>query len=125
MATDGPTPPACDPEVFQHGEPIILLSGSSNMVENWVRGVAVSADARLDWHYSGGVAQVLHLGDETSWDRTQLAIDSQIGDFRSAGGSVVRQIKEKGQHGIYRSGVDDAPAGAIAVVTTSGHDSFL
>lgn len=124
MATDGPTPPACDQEILREGKPIILLSGSSNMVENWVNDVAEAACARLDWHYSGGIAQVLHLGDDQSWDRTQQAIDSLIVEFESAGGTVIRRLS-KGQRGIYRRGVDSAPEGAVAVVTSSGFDSFF
>src|SRR5271157_6024493 len=63
MATDGPTPKPCDRRIYKDGTPIVLIEGSSNAVEKWVRAVAKKAKAKVDWHYSGGVAQVLYLGN--------------------------------------------------------------
>jgi hypothetical protein len=74
MATDGPTPKPCDRKIFREGQPIVLVDGSSNAVENWVQAVAKRADARVDWHYSGGVAQVLFLGDADERARVEKAI---------------------------------------------------
>lgn len=74
MATDGPTPPPCDPEIFQKGDCVCEIMGSSNAVERWVKLVAQTANAKVDWHYAGGVAIVLHLGDKASRQRVLSAI---------------------------------------------------
>jgi hypothetical protein len=73
MATDGPTPPDCDQEIYKNGDCILTIQGASNAVENWVKAVAAKAGARVDWHYIGGIATVLHLGDQNSWARTAAA----------------------------------------------------
>lgn len=100
MATDGPTPPACDSEIFAHGEGVCVVDGSSNAVERWVKAVAKKANAKVDWHYSGGLANVLHLGDEESRQRVMSAIhelkDELKGTMLSVGGSA-----------LYRRAVDD------------------
>ncbi len=75
MATDGPTPPPCDPDIFEHGTPVVVLDGSSNAIERWVKMVAATAGAAVDWHYVGGRARVLHLGDDASRARVYAAID--------------------------------------------------
>lgn len=74
MATDGPTPPPCDDEIFKNGETVVILDGSSNAVERWVQSVAKQANARVDWHYFGGRANVLHLGDADSRQRVLATI---------------------------------------------------
>lgn len=119
MATDGPTPPDCDHEIFEQGKPIALIDGSSNAVERWVKAVAVKADARLDWHYSGGVAQVLHLGDAESWARTEAAIDLLES---SLNGTIMRRLPA-GAPGLYRRGVTPVPDGAIAGFYDGGDSS--
>ena len=75
MATDGPTPPPCDPAIFEHGQVVAVLDGASNAVETWVKLVAATADAFVDWHYAGGRAVVMHLGDPDSRARVDAAID--------------------------------------------------
>lgn len=89
MASDGPTPAPCNLEIYSKGECILTLSGSSNMVERWVKSVATEANARVDWHYVGGVAVVKHLGDEASLLRTYKAIARLLPQF---GGQVVNQF---------------------------------
>jgi len=108
MSTDGPTPPDCDPEVFSNGEGVCVLSGSSNAIERWVKKVAERASARVDWHYSGGRANVLHLGDAASRKRVLSAIDELKDDLE---GSVL----SVGGPSLYRGGIED-PAAAGAVV---------
>jgi hypothetical protein len=64
MSTDGPTPPACDREVFDKGEQVFLTDSiPSNAMERWVKAVAVLSGQRVDWHFGGGRARVLALGD--------------------------------------------------------------
>lgn len=107
MATDGPTPPRCNPEIFEKGEGVCVADGSSNAVERWVQAVARKAEAQVDWHYSGGRANVLHLGNAESRRRVLNAIseleDRLDGTILSIGGPA-----------LYRAG-DAVPEGAIAV----------
>lgn len=107
MATDGPTPPPCNTEIFEKGEGVCILSGPSNAIENWVKAVATKAEAQVDWHYSGGRANVLHLGDATSRQRVLNAIHelkSELkGDVLSIDGPA-----------LYRKG-DPVPKGVIAI----------
>ena len=64
MATDGPTPPQCDSEVFKNGESVFVTDTiPSNAMEGWVRKVAELSGQRVDWHFFGGRANVLALGD--------------------------------------------------------------
>jgi hypothetical protein len=101
MATDGPTPPPCDQKIFKKGKGVAVLDGSSNAVENWVRAVAKKANARVDWHYSGGRANVLHLGDEESRQRVLNAIHELEGELQG-------RILDVGGPALYRNGVDDS-----------------
>ena len=64
MATDGPTPPPCDREIFEHGQTVFMTHTiPSNAMEGWVRGVAAESGQRVDWHFWGGRARVLAIGD--------------------------------------------------------------
>lgn len=64
MATDGPTPPACDNEVFENGTCIFIGdSVPSNAMEGWVKQVATDSRQRVDWHFVAGRAVVKALGD--------------------------------------------------------------
>lgn len=81
MATDGPTPNPCDPKIFQNGKSICVVHGSSNAVERWVQSIAKKANAKVDWHYACGQANVLHLGDENSRQRVIDAIKQLEGEL--------------------------------------------
>jgi hypothetical protein len=119
MATDGPTPPPCDDEIFENGQPIAALDGRSNAVEAWVQAVATKAEARIDWHYSGGVAQVLHLGDEASRIRVLNTMRVLAPELQ---GHVLRYF-DKGDKGLFRNGVTETPPGAIAAFYDGGTES--
>lgn len=110
MATDGPTPPPCDQEIFQKGQPVAALDARSNAAENWVRAVAKKASTRVDWHYSGGIAQVLHLGDDESRVRVEAAIDELEPTLK---GTVMRRYRS-GASGLHRKGVVQNHPGAVA-----------
>lgn len=112
MATDGPDPPPCNPEIFEKGEGVCVLDGSSNAVERWVKAVAKRANARVDWHYSGGRANVLHLGDSKSRQRVLNAIKELKGNLKG-------HILSVGGPALYRAG-DPVPHGVIAVDTHPG-----
>ena len=106
MATDGPTPKPCDPDIFKNGTGLCIVDGRSNAVETWVQAIAKRADTQVDWHYCGGRANVLHLGDEAGRQRALEAVkelESQLeGHIMSIDGPA-----------LFRNGVDEAPEGAI------------
>lgn len=63
MATDGPTPPPCDQEVFKKGK-VVLVTHSipSCAMEAWVQKVASKSGQKVDWYFCGGRAVVVALG---------------------------------------------------------------
>ena len=85
--------PNCDPDVFANGEGVCVVDGAPDAVEAWVKAVAKTAEARMDWHYSGGRANVLHLGDEGSRLRVLGAIaelaEQLDGTLLSVGGPAL------------------------------------
>lgn len=107
MATDGPTPPPCDPEIFKKGTGLCVIDGSSNAVERWVQSVAKMANAKVDWHYSFGRANVLHLGDTNSYQRALNAVRELEGELKG-------RILSVGGPALYRAG-DAVPEGTIVV----------
>ncbi len=100
MATGSPTLPPCEQEIYSNGKIVCVVDGRSNAVERWVKAVAQESNARVDWHYCGGRAHVLHLGNEQSRERVMAAIenlkdllDGQILSIgSSARGAVVREV---------------------------------
>ena len=64
MATDGPTPPPCDPRVFRDGTTVFIghTIGSCAM-EAWVKKIAATSGQSVDWAWMGGRAVVRALGD--------------------------------------------------------------
>ena len=107
MATDGPTPTPCNPNIFKNGKGVCIIDGSSNAVERWVQMVAKKANAQVDWHYSGGRANVLHLGNEASRQRVLNAIEELKGKLQ---GTILRVDGPA----LFRNGVDEWPEGALA-----------
>jgi len=66
MAIDGPTPTPCDPEIFKSGVLVFKTNTiPSNAMEGWVKKIAELSGQRVDWHFAGGIAVVLALGDIT------------------------------------------------------------
>ncbi len=109
MATDGPTPRPCNPNIFKNGKGVCVVDGSSNAVERWVKSVAKNAKAKVDWHYSGGRANVLHLGDNESRQRVLNAIDELKDELDG-------QILSVDGPALYRNGVEDSDATGGAVI---------
>jgi hypothetical protein len=82
MATDGPDPTPCDQEIFQKGRHVGMLAGpGSNAIERWVRGVAERSGQRVDWHFFGGRANVLCIGDI---DAARREFDASIPALQAA-----------------------------------------
>lgn len=113
MATDGPTPPPCSPEIFKKGKGVCVVDGSSNAVERWVKKVAKKANAQVDWHYSGGRANVLHLGDDESRQRVLSAISELEGELKGT-------ILSVGGPTLYRNVVEDPTATGAVVREIDG-----
>lgn len=88
---------SCDGDIFKNGTPICICDARSVAMEAWVQSVAKQANAKLDWHYSGGRAQVLHLGDEDSELRARQAIEDL---FNTLDGWILSRC-ELGE-GLYR-----------------------
>jgi hypothetical protein len=53
-----PSPPPCNDKVFKEGHSAVILDGCSHRVEEWVKAVAKESGQAVDWHYSGGRANV-------------------------------------------------------------------
>ena len=113
----------CDQEIFKEGQPVASLDARSKDAEEWVCAVAKKANARVDWHYSGGIAQVLHLGDDESRARVEVAIDELL---HKLNGRIMRRFLKEEQ-GLYRAGVTETPDGAIAsfVDPLSGEQTYI
>ncbi len=103
-------PPRCNHVIFTQGESIAALDARKDPAERWVRLVARRANAKLDWHYSGGVVHVLHLGDADSRERVTISMRELEGRLRG----TLMQVYEAGEPGLYRKGVTPVPEGAIA-----------
>ena len=64
MATDGPDPLPCDPKIFKNGKTVFVTHTiPSNAMEGWVKKVAAMSGQPVDWHFAGGRAVILALGD--------------------------------------------------------------
>ena len=64
MATDGPDPKPCDPKIYAEGTHLFTTHTiPSNAMEGWVRQIAEKSGQPVDWHFYGGRAVVLALGD--------------------------------------------------------------
>jgi len=113
MATDGPDPAPCNPDIFKKGRGVCVIDGSSNAVERWVQSVAKKANAQVDWHYSGGRANVLHLGDDASRQRVLNAINELEGELKG-------RILSVDGPALYRSGVEDPDATGAVVREVDG-----
>ncbi len=109
MATDGPTPAPCNRDIFKNGQGVCVVDGRSNAVERWVQKVAKTANAQVDWHYSGGRANVLHLGDAESRQRVLKAINDLEGELDGT-------ILSVDGPALYRNDVEDVNSGPTAVV---------
>jgi hypothetical protein len=127
----------CDAEVFEKGESVAALDACMHVAEEWVQAVAKESGQRVDWHYSGGIANVLCLGDRrraaaavAKLRKTLEVSTPKTGDHRCrCSGDTheparILRTYGRGEPGPYRAG-DPVPEGARAVDTTSGTNVFL
>lgn len=115
---------------FQNGHSIAVLDACRHRAEEFVQAVAKESGQPVDWHYRGGIANVLYLGDhakvKAAFDKLKpmlsVSVKRQNGECGSCSGTKHRkgsvlQTYESAKHGPYRAG-DELPEGTIAVVTT-------
>jgi hypothetical protein len=108
----------CDDDVFKKGVSLLAIDGRSAHVEPWVQSVAERSGQRVDWHYSGGVAHVLVLGDHAK----AMAAANELAPKLL--GRIMRRYEPQ-DAGLYRAGVTEAPEDAIGAVTTSGETEWI
>lgn len=108
--TTGPgfVAPPCDKEMFKHGKSVIVLSGWTRDIEPYVQSIASASGQRVDWHFSGGRANVLYLGDRS---KVEAAIRENPPGVKI---QVLAWVGES-ERGPYREG-DPLPDGVIAVM---------
>jgi hypothetical protein len=71
---NAPQPGPTDPDIFQNGIGVWLVSGPRSMtIEEWVQGLAKTTGLRMDWRQIGGRGVVLVLGDRAACERAQKA----------------------------------------------------
>jgi hypothetical protein len=106
----------CDAEVFQKGQPLLMATtgevGGNKLFESWVQKVAKASGQRVDWHYSGGIAQVLVLGDWQKARDAAVDLESELPEDQQ----IMRWF-DSGDSGLYRNGVTDVPDDTLAVFT--------
>jgi hypothetical protein len=114
--------PPCNKDVFRNGQPLFLAdtgaTGGADIFEKWIVKVRKKSGQPIDWHYSGGVAQVLYLGDRAKLMEAinTSPLPSQVHIMRWC---------EEGAAGLYRAGVTPTPPGAVAAFYDNGESSFL
>jgi hypothetical protein len=74
--------------------------------EDWIVSIrkTLPRKCKIDWHYSGGIANVLYLGD-------QQTVMKAIGEHMDTCPAHVMSLVE--ETGPYRAGVTPAPEGAL------------
>lgn len=93
MATDGPTPAPCDPEIFCNGDVVFRTDTiPSNAMEDWVREVARKSGQKVDWCYQGGIAFVLALGDIDAVKKAIDSLETKIIEIRNREISKLEEI---------------------------------
>jgi len=100
----------CDPKIFKEGKTIAALDAKSEAAEKWVQAVAKRANAKVDWHYSGGIANVLYLGN----NEVRARVEKSINDLEKSLDGQILRIFEEEDSGLYRKGVTEVPKGASA-----------
>lgn len=120
-----------DPEVFKKGRSICTIDACMHRAETWVQSAASASGQKMDWHYTGGIANVLYLGD---YNRVLAAVEKLLpqledhmekteehhcrcGAVKEHSIGRVLSVFRADAHGPYRAG-DELPDDVIGVVTT-------
>lgn len=107
------TPEACNSDIFKNGKSVAQIVQSNGMrswhIEDFIKSVAAATNTQTDWHYSGGIAQVLTLGDAAivvaKIKELWPAIQKIYPDAQCVTGLPAR----------YRAGVDEIPDDVIGI----------
>lgn len=79
----------CNWLIWRFGQAVVQVHGvDCDLIEDWVKKVAFSTGAHVDWHYAGGRAIVRHLGLASSYAQVRWSIEYMRRDIEQAGGSV-------------------------------------
>jgi hypothetical protein len=127
-------PEPCNEDVFKKGYGICTLNACSIRAEEWVQAVAKESGQKVDWHYSGGIANVLYTGQydkvlaavkklepeltktpkfkEGERCRCQQSFDKMKPTKHEP--CAIMNIFESGAHGLYRAG-DELSEDVVAV----------
>jgi hypothetical protein len=115
------TSPPCDVEIFEKGESVCMFHAGSVVTEAWVKEVAVLSGQRVDWHYTGGMVNVLFIGD---YEKVKSAVEELSPKLHAscekATGHPAQLFRlfPRSSRGPYRRG-DESPPGTLA------HDSIM
>ena len=102
-------PAPCDSKIFKEGTSIVALyTESAETAETRVKSIAKESEVPVDWHYSGGIANVLYLGDSKARKKVNQAINKLE---ESLDGTIMTRFQES-DSGLYRKGVTEVPEGA-------------
>lgn len=112
----------CDQEVFQKGTPLLAANTwypednpcRATGFEKWVKAIAKASGQKVDWHYSGGIAQVLYIGDR------QKILDAMKDNYCPA--QILRMFGVEDQ-GLYRSDVTPVPERTLGAFYDGGPGS--
>lgn len=102
------TLPPCDADVFRDGRSLFAMDTwrcGARTFEAWVKELERLSGQKVDWHYSGGIANVLVLGDR-----------QRVWEVAASGPCPARlmRIFDATDPGLYRRGVTPAPPGFVA-----------
>jgi hypothetical protein len=118
----------CDADVFKRGHAIALLDACMHRAELFRLAVAQESGQSVDWHYSGGRANMLYLGDfarvdaavsklapmlETTLPREEGECSSCAGKPHHRAATILQRYAPEAC-GTYRDG-DDLPLDVISV----------
>ena len=119
----------CDGDIFRRGVPVLVVytgpQGGAAIFETWVKGqsdaiiggepacAAGHLTRVVDWHYSGGRAQVIVHAD-SNVDAVRAYLASKIANSGLPKGMSVLAWLSRGES-LYRANVDVLPEGTIAV----------
>ncbi len=104
----------CNSDIFKNGHGICEITGWAHDIEPWVKLVAAESGQQVDWHYSGGIANVLYLGGhakvlEAVKKLRRKLVATKAGEKDPP---FILRIHGARAHGRYRQG-DEVPDGVI------------
>lgn len=90
MATDGPTPPPCDDLIYSQGTTVFVGDTiGSCAIERWVKKIAKTSGQCVDWHWAGGRANVLAIGDI---EKVRAAIEQHKPEYDELHAAACRKL---------------------------------